>query len=113
MICRSCNVNLRPDRGQRPVFDGMLDYGGHLVVDALLVAMVNMDARRKGIFTALAPLTLSQASRGLRNYGAPSTVPWTRYRMIIEERRVSPRPDFISDCQCSRRRRQAQRPGIV
>ena len=29
-----------------PAFDGMLDYGGHLVVDTLLEAMVNMDARR-------------------------------------------------------------------
>src|SRR3979490_655235 len=26
-----------------PAFDGMTDYGGHLVVDALLDAMVNMD----------------------------------------------------------------------
>jgi cytochrome P450 len=31
-------------------FDGMEDYGAHLVVDALLDAMVNMDQRRKAIF---------------------------------------------------------------
>jgi len=29
-----------------PAFDGMKDYGAHLVVDALLDAMVNMDERR-------------------------------------------------------------------
>src|SRR5215831_1944405 len=32
--------------------DGMQDYGAHLVVDALLDAMVNMDKRRKAIFVA-------------------------------------------------------------
>ena len=35
-----------------PEFDGMQDYGAHLVVDALLDAMVNMDQRRKAIFVA-------------------------------------------------------------
>src|SRR5436190_3963800 len=30
-----------------PKFDGMKDYGAHLVVDVLLNAMVNMDERRK------------------------------------------------------------------
>jgi hypothetical protein len=30
----------------------MQDYGAHLVVDALLDAMVNMDQRRKAIFVA-------------------------------------------------------------
>ena len=35
-----------------PAFDGMQDYGAHLVVDALLTAMVAMDERRKAIFTA-------------------------------------------------------------
>src|SRR5262249_44406838 len=33
-----------------PRFDGMADYGNHLVVDALLDAMVQMDERRKAIF---------------------------------------------------------------
>jgi cytochrome P450 len=85
-----------------PVFDGMLDYGGHLVVDALLVAMVNMDARRKGIFTAFHDLIPGTT------YVKPGE-PWSpelrsafdrtmdEIRVIIEERRVSPRPDFISD----------------
>src|SRR6476661_6190793 len=35
-----------------PEFDGMQDYGAHLVVDALLGAMVNMDKRRKAVFVA-------------------------------------------------------------
>jgi cytochrome P450 len=35
-----------------PEFDGMQDYGAHLVVDALLDAMVDMDKRRKAIFVA-------------------------------------------------------------
>src|SRR5712671_194384 len=85
-----------------PVFDGMLDYGGHLVVDALLEAMVNMDARRKGIFTAFHDLIPGTT------YVKPGE-PWSpelrsafdrtmeEIRVIIEERRVSPRPDFISD----------------
>ena len=33
-----------------PEFDGMQDYGAHLVVHALLDAMINMDERRKAIF---------------------------------------------------------------
>ena len=33
-------------------FDGMQDFGAHLVVDALLDAMVNMEQRRKAIFVA-------------------------------------------------------------
>src|SRR6201993_3377111 len=36
-----------------PEFDGMQDYGAHLVVDALLDAMVNMDTPRKAIFVGL------------------------------------------------------------
>ena len=35
-----------------PEFDGMQDLGAHLVVDALLEAMIKMDARRKSIFVA-------------------------------------------------------------
>ena len=47
MTCR-CFPPIRMSRScfsaNGPVFDGMLDDGGHLVVDALLEAMVNMDA---------------------------------------------------------------------
>src|SRR3954463_5309978 len=35
-----------------PAFDAMKDLGAHLVVDALLEAMIAMDERRKAIFTA-------------------------------------------------------------
>src|SRR5271166_6535878 len=35
-----------------PEFDGMADYGAHLVVDALLEAMIDMDERRKAVFVA-------------------------------------------------------------
>jgi cytochrome P450 len=85
-----------------PEFDGMQDYGAHLVVDALLDAMVNMDKRRKAIFVAF-----HNAIPGT-TYVKPgeSWSPELRrafdrtmeeVRAIIEERRVSPRSDFISD----------------
>src|SRR6187549_3023969 len=35
-----------------PKFDGMQDLGSHLVVDALLEAMIQMDPRRKAVFVA-------------------------------------------------------------
>ena len=85
-----------------PAFDGMQDYGEHLVVDALLDAMVNMDPRRKAIFVAFhraipgttyvkpgeswSPELRSAFDRTMEEVSA-----------IIEERRVSPRSDFISD----------------
>ncbi len=85
-----------------PEFDGMADYGAHLVVDALLEAMVNMDQRRKAIFVAFHELIPGTT------YVKPGE-PWPpelrrafdlameEVRAIIEERRVSPRSDFISD----------------
>ena len=85
-----------------PEFDGMEDYGAHLVVDALLDAMVNMDPRRKAIFVAFHELIPGTT------YVKPGE-PWSpelrrafdrameEVRAIIEERRVSPRSDFISD----------------
>src|SRR3984957_12201460 len=85
-----------------PEFDGMQDYGAHLVVDALLDAMVNMDKRRKAVFVAF-----HDAIPGT-TYVKPgeSWSPELRrafdrtmeeVRAIIEERRISPRSDFISD----------------
>src|ERR1700722_19104962 len=85
-----------------PEFDGMQDYGAHLVVDALLDAMVDMDKRRKAIFVAF-----HNAIPGT-TYVKPgeSWSPELRrafdrtmeeVRAIIEERRISPRSDFISD----------------
>ena len=66
-----------------PEFDGMQDYGAHLVVNALLDAMVNMDQRRKAIFVAfhdVIPGTtyVKPGSRGRRNCGAPSTARWKK-----------------------------------
>src|SRR6516164_6671090 len=85
-----------------PAFDGMKDYGAHLVVDALLDAMVNMDQRRKAIFVAFHDMIPGTT------YVKPgeSWSPQLRrafdrtmeeIKVIIDERRVSPRPDFISD----------------
>src|SRR6202051_4580365 len=85
-----------------PEFDGMQGYGAHLVVDALLDAMVNMDQRRKAIFVAFHELIPGTT------YVKPGE-PWPpelrrafdlameEVGAIIEERRVSPRSDFISD----------------
>jgi cytochrome P450 len=85
-----------------PEFDGVQDYGAHLVVDALLDAMVNMDQRRKAIFVAFhnaIPGTTyvkpgESWSPELRQ-AFDSTM--EEVRAIIDERRVSPRSDFISD----------------
>src|ERR1700751_3727062 len=85
-----------------PEFDGMQDYGSHLVVDALLDAMVDMDKRRKAIFVAFHNVIPGTT------YVKPgeSWSPELRHafdrtmeevRAIIEERRVRPRSDFISD----------------
>jgi cytochrome P450 len=85
-----------------PEFDGMTDYGAHLVVDALLEAMVDMVPRRKAVFTAfhdLIPGTTyvkpgEQWSQELRR-AFDRTM--DEIRVIIDERRVSSRQDFISD----------------
>jgi cytochrome P450 len=80
----------------------MKDYSAHLVVDALLEAMVDMDERRKAIFVAFHDLIPGTT------YVKPGE-PWPdelqrafartmdEIKVIIDERRVSPRPDFISD----------------
>jgi cytochrome P450 len=85
-----------------PEFDAMKDLGAHLVVDALLTAMVSMDERRKAIFVAFHDLIPGTT------YVKPGE-PWSQelrsafdrtmeeIKVIIDERRVSPRPDFISD----------------
>ena len=85
-----------------PTFDGMGDYGAHLVVDALLEAMIGMNARRKAIFVAfhdLIPGTTyvtpgDQWSAELRR-AFDRTM--EEIEVIIDERRVNPRLDFISD----------------
>jgi cytochrome P450 len=85
-----------------PEFDGMEDYGAHLVVDALLEAMIDMDERRKAVFVAFHDLIPGTT------YVKPGET-WPpelrqafdrameEIRVIIEERRAHPRSDFISD----------------
>lgn len=85
-----------------PAFDGMQDYGAHLVVDALLTAMVAMDERRKAVFTAfhdLIPGTTYVKPGESWSPALRSAFDRTmeEIRVIIDERRANPRPDFISD----------------
>jgi cytochrome P450 len=85
-----------------PKFDGMQDYGAHLVVDALLDAMVNMDQRRKAIFVAFHDVIPGTTYVKPGESWSPELRrafdrTMEEVRAIIEERRVSPRSDFISD----------------
>jgi cytochrome P450 len=85
-----------------PAFDGMKDYGAHLVVDALLTAMVAMDERRKAIFTAFHDLIPGTTYVKPGESWSPELRrafdrTMKEIEVIIEERRVAPRPDFISD----------------
>jgi cytochrome P450 len=85
-----------------PAFDGMKDYGAHLVVDALLDAMVNMDERRKAIFVAFHDMIPGTTYVKPGESWSPELRraferTMEEIRVIIEERRVRPRPDFISD----------------
>ena len=85
-----------------PEFDGMKDYGAHLVVDALLEAMIEMDERRKAVFVAFHDLIPGTT------YVKPGET-WPpelrqafdrameEIKIIIDERRTSPHSDFISD----------------
>ena len=85
-----------------PAFDGMGDYGAHLVVDALLEAMIGMDERRKAIFVAFHDLIpgTTYVKPG-EEWSADLRRAFNRtmdeIKMIIDERRVNPRADFISD----------------
>ncbi len=85
-----------------PAFDGMQDYGAHLVVDALLDAMVNMDERRKAVFVAFHDLIPGTTYVKPGESWSPELRraferTMEEIRIIIEERRVNPRSDFISD----------------
>src|SRR6476469_4927768 len=85
-----------------PEFDAMQDLGAHLVVDALLTAMVAMDERRKAIFVAFHDLIPGTTYVKPGESWAPELRQafdrtMEEIRVIIEERRASPRPDFISD----------------
>ncbi|MEX2034650.1 MAG: cytochrome P450, partial [Xanthobacteraceae bacterium] len=90
-----------------PKFDGMKDYGANLVVDALLDAMVNMDERRKAVFVAFHDLIPGTTYVKPGETWAPELRhaferTMEEIRVIIEERRVSPRSDFISDLVTAR-----------
>jgi cytochrome P450 len=85
-----------------PEFDGMQDYGAHLVVHALLDAMIKMDARRKAIFTGFHDLIPGTTYVKPGETWAPELRQafdraMEEIKVIIDERRVSPRSDFISD----------------
>lgn len=92
------------DRIERngPIFDGMKDYGANLVVDALLDAMVNMDAPRKAVFLAFHEvLPATTYTKPGEPFSPECRIAFDRamdeVHAIIEERRVLPRTDFISD----------------
>ena len=83
-------------------FDGMKDYGAHLVVGALLSAMVDLDEHRKEIFVAfhdVLPLTSYTkpgepfATQCVRAFDRAAEL----VHEIIAERRQRPHLDFISD----------------
>jgi len=85
-----------------PEFDGMQDFGSHLVVEALLSAMANMDERRKAVFTAFHDLIPKTTYVKPGESWAPELrsafdLAMEEIKVVIEERRVAPREDFISD----------------
>ena len=85
-----------------PAFDAMRDFGAHLVVDALLSAMTNMDERRKAVFTSfhdMIPGTtyVKPGESWAPELRAAFDRTMEEIRVLIEERRVAPREDFISD----------------
>jgi cytochrome P450 len=85
-----------------PAFDGMEDYAAHLVVDALLETMIGMEARRKAVFVAFHDLIpRTTYVRPGEEWPVELRRAFDRtmdeVKAIIDERRVSPRPDFISD----------------
>jgi cytochrome P450 len=88
-------------------FDGMADYGAHLVVGALLTAMVALDERQKEIFVAFHEvLPLTTYTKPGQPFAPECVSAFDRaaalVREIIAERRGQPRPDFISDLIAAR-----------
>jgi cytochrome P450 len=85
-----------------PEFDGMQDLGAHLVVDALLEAMIKMDARRKSIFVAFHDvLPATTYTKPGEPFPEECRVAMQHVmdeiKVIIEERKAKPHSDFISD----------------
>jgi cytochrome P450 len=85
-----------------PKFDGMQDLGAHLVVDALLEAMIQMDPRRKAVFVAFHDvLPATTYTKPGEPFPEECRVAMQRVmdeiKVIIDERRTKPHSDFISD----------------
>ena len=85
-----------------PDFDGMGDLGSHLVVDALLEAMIQMDPRRKSIFVAFHDvLPATTYTKPGEPFPEECRVAMQHVmdeiKVIIEERQARPHSDFISD----------------
>src|SRR3954453_4370944 len=85
-----------------PNFDGMGDLGAHLVVDALLEAMIQMDPRRKAVFVAfhdvLPATTYTKPGEPFPEEGRGAMQrAMAEIKVIIDERRTKPHSDFISD----------------
>ena len=83
-------------------FDGMQDYGAHLVVGALLTAMANLDERQKAIFLAFHEvLPLTTYTKPGEPFAPECVEAFERAAAlvceIIAQRRAEPRPDFIND----------------
>ena len=85
-----------------PNFDGMNDLGAHLVVDALLEAMIQMDPRRKSVFVAFHDvLPATTYTKPGEPFPEECRVAMQHVmdeiKVIIEERKSKPHSDFISD----------------
>jgi cytochrome P450 len=85
-----------------PKFDGMQDLGSHLVVDALLEAMIQMDPGRKAVFVAFHDvLPATTYTKPGEPFPEECRVAMQRVmdeiKVIIDERRAKPHSDFISD----------------
>lgn len=85
-----------------PNFDGMGDLGAHLVVDALLEAMIEMDPRRKSVFVAFHEvLPATTYTKPGEPFPEDCRIAMERLMteigVLIKERRGTPHNDFISD----------------
>jgi len=85
-----------------PNFDGMQDLGAHLVVDALLEAMIQMDSRRKAVFVAFHDvLPATTYTKPGEPFPEECRIAMQRVmdeiKIIIDERQARPHSDFISD----------------
>ena len=85
-----------------PNFDAMQDLGAHLVVDALLEAMIQMDPRRKAVFVAFHDvLPATTYTKPGEPFPEDCRIAMQNLmdeiKVIIEERKAKPHSDFISD----------------